>query len=130
MVAFLEIKKGFMYEVGEWPEKWPGAGALGEVTFPLLKMACIYKKRSQRLLSRWSLEEMWLGRKLGPYWSLLYLGKKYECYFKYTGSYWFQGKRSSLCLGWLLLLHASGHPYPIKGWLEKEYLRKEKRLIK
>lgn len=47
------------------------------------------KKKPEIAESQWSLEEyeMWLRRKLGPYWSLLYLGKKYECYFKYTGSY-------------------------------------------
>lgn len=49
MVAFLEIKDS--YEVGEWPEKRPGAGALGEVTFPLLKMACIYKKEVRDCVS-------------------------------------------------------------------------------
>ena len=31
-MPFQRLKKEFVYEVGEWPERWPGAGALGEVT--------------------------------------------------------------------------------------------------
>lgn len=41
--VILKIKKCFAYEVGEWPARWLGAGALCEATFLLLEMACINK---------------------------------------------------------------------------------------
>lgn len=47
MNAFLDTKKSFVFEVGEWLERWPGARALGEVTFPLMEMTCVYKKKPE-----------------------------------------------------------------------------------
>lgn len=103
MNAFLDTKKSFVFEVGEWLERWPGARALGEVTSTDGNDMCLQKETRggwssvicRRVLNK--VREK-IGVHIGIYYTLV---RNTSAILSTLGVPDFKWRVTSLWLGWL-----------------------------